>query len=213
MSPPAYATAAKQPRTRDATPVIGFAGDDEALVAAVRRGQEPAIAAFYDRFGKHMLRVLGRILGAHRDLADAHHDAFVRALESIGELRDPGALRSWMTSVAVFTARTHLQRQSRRWWLRFHSPDELPELSVVPADQEAREALRSTYRLLDKLPTDERIAFTLRRIDDIDLPSAAAACRMSLATFKRKLARAEKRFAALVASEPNLRVWLEGGGS
>src|SRR5262249_4720499 len=158
--------------------------------------------ALYDRFAPHVQRVLCRVLGFDRDLADLHHDVFVRALGSLDGLRDPSALKAWITSIAVFTARTAIQRRVRGRWLSFLDHDELPEVEAVVASGEVNEALRATYALLDKLPADERIAFALRFIDGMELTEVADACGVSLATIKRRLARAEESFARRARAHP-----------
>jgi RNA polymerase sigma-70 factor (ECF subfamily) len=81
---------------------------------------------------------------------------------------------------------------------------------VAPSN-DAGEALRATYAVLEQLAVDERIAFVLRFIEGMELKEGAVACSVSLATFKRRLARAEERFTELARSSPVLRDWLEGG--
>lgn len=190
--------------------VVTYASD-EALVEGLRARQPAALEVFHERFSGQVLRLLGRVLGAERDLADVHHDAFVRALGSLDSLRDPNALSAWVTSVAVFAARTCIQRRVRRRWLLFFAPEDLPSVVAPAADGEAREALRATYRALERLPADERIAFALRRIDGMELTEVAAACGTSLATIKRRLVRAETSFVAAARSEPALEAWLDAG--
>lgn len=187
--------------------VVAYA-TDEALVEGLRARHPAALEAFHERFSGQVLRILGRVLGAERELADVHHDAFVRALGSLDSLRDPAALSAWVTSVAVFSARTCIQRRVRRKWLLFFAPEDLPAVVAAPVDSDAREALRATYRALDRLPADERIAFALRRIDGMELTEVAAACRVSLATIKRRLARAEASFLAAARGEVALEAWL-----
>ncbi len=189
--------------------VVAYASD-EALVDGLRARHPAALEVFHERFSGQVLRILGRVLGAERDLADVHHDAFVRALGSLDSLRDPTALTAWMTSVAVYSARTCIQRRVRRRWLLFFAPEDLPEVVAPDEGGDAREALRATYRALDQLPADERIAFALRRIDGMELTEVAEACRVSLATIKRRLARAEAGFLAAARSEPALESWLDG---
>src|SRR6185436_18247841 len=106
-----------------------------------------------------------RILGFHRDLADLHHDVFVRALSSLPRLEDPAALKGWLTMIAVHVAHTAITRRRRRSWLWFLPHDELPEVASSAASGEVRDALRATYAVLETLPADERIAFALRFID------------------------------------------------
>jgi RNA polymerase sigma-70 factor (ECF subfamily) len=135
----------------------------------------------------------------------------VQAIGSLPRLEDPEALKGWLTMIAVHVARKAIARRARRSWLWFLPADELPEVASVDAPGEVRDALRATYAVLDCLPVDERIAFALRYIDGMELTEVAAACETSLATVKRRLARAGARFEAGGRKEPALEIWLEGG--
>jgi RNA polymerase sigma-70 factor, ECF subfamily len=192
-------------------PKAAFLGDDAALVEAFRRGERGARAALYDRHAAHVRRVLYRILGFHPDLADLHHDVFVRALRSLPKLADPAALRSWLTSIAVHVAHSAITRGRRRRWAWFLAGDEVAEVDSGSAPGEVLDALHATYVVLGALPADERVAFALRFIDGMELTEVAAACGVSLATIKRRLARAEARFEAEARKHPVLEPWLEGG--
>jgi RNA polymerase sigma-70 factor (ECF subfamily) len=86
-----------------------------------------------------------------------------------------------------------------------HAFIDVPAVSVTP---EAHAALRGTYRVLSKLPLKERAAFHFRYVDEMDLPEIAAACSVSLATVKRRLARAELRFRSLAQRQPELAEWV-----
>jgi RNA polymerase sigma-70 factor, ECF subfamily len=184
---------------------------DAALVEGLRAGQPAAIAAFHARYSALVLRLLGRVLGAEPELADLHHEAFVRALEAIHSLDDPRALTAWISGVAILTARKAIQRRVRRRWLLFRPPEALPELAAPERGGDALEALRATYAVLDRLPADERIAFALRFIDGMELTEVAAACGVSLATIKRRLARAEAEFTTRARQSAVLCDWIEGG--
>lgn len=94
----------------------------------------------------------------------------------------------------------------------FWEPAEIPHVPVSDVDPEVRDAYVRTYALLDHLGADGRIAFVLRYIEGLELEDVASACRVSLSTIKRRLAKAERRFAAAAARDPVLRAWLEGGG-
>ena len=43
------------------------------------------------------------------------------------------------------------------------------------------------------------------------MPEAAAACGVSVSTFKRRFARGEKLFRELASGEPALKDWWQGG--
>ncbi len=183
---------------------LKFVGDDEALVKALRARHPGAGEVLYDRYGTHVQRVLARVVGVDAELPELLHDVFVQALESIHSIREGARLKAWLTSLAVFTARGCIRRRSRRSWLRFQAPENLPERSIDTLDSDAREELRTTYRLLEQLPVDLRIAFTLRFIAGMELTEVAEACRVSLSTVKRRLARAERLFLARAKRHPVL---------
>ncbi|NUQ72659.1 MAG: RNA polymerase sigma factor [Polyangiaceae bacterium] len=188
--------------------------DDAAIIDGLRRGEMWAKAAFFDRSAPHIERIVKSILGHHKhdEIADIIHDTFVQALGSLQNLRDPSSLVGWVQSVAAHTAYKAIRARRARRWLLFWAPVELPDVTAEGVTPELTEAYRRTYELLDRLPADERMAFALRFIEGLELNQVAEMCDVSLATIKRRLAKAEKRFASAAQRDNILREWLEEGG-
>ncbi len=185
--------------------------DNAALVAGLVRGEASAWNELVDRFGPDVERLVGGALGVDSDLADIVQDVFVRVMERIHQLRDPAALRSWIASVAVFAARGHIRRRRRWRWIRFLAPADIPDVPATTANPENHALLHSTYKLLDTLPENERMAFSLRFISEMELTEVAAACGVSLATIKRRLTRAEAHFLEGARKDPALSERIERG--
>jgi RNA polymerase sigma-70 factor (ECF subfamily) len=193
---------------------------DELLVLSLRARHPDAGTVLFDRYAPHVRRVLVRVMGPDSEILDLVHDVFVTALESVNRLVDPKALRAWLTQVAVFTARARIRRRVRGRVLRFLPFSELPEQELPPPDFEASEAMQAVYRVLDGLDTDQRIAFALRFVAGMELTEVAASCGVSLATIKRRLAKAQGSFVRAAGREPSLVEWLKaeneskpGGGA
>ena len=192
---------------------LAFTGDETALVEALRANHPGAKAAFFQRYVKLVERIITHVLGFDAELPDVLQEVFAAALSSIHSLHEPSALQAWLASVAALTARKVLRSRARRSWLRRFSDsaeDEQHEPAAPGVDVEGRRALHGVYSALSKLPADERIAFALRFIDGMDLTEVAAACSVSLATIKRRLSRAERRFLANARNHPELAVWIGG---
>lgn len=187
--------------------------DNAALVEGLRAGEPWARTALFERYAPDVRRLLRKILGPapRLEVPDLIHDVFVQALASIDQVREPGAMLAWMQTITTRTAKRALQVQGARRWLRFWEPIEEVQISSRSVDTDALEAYRRTYAALDRMPAAERIVFALRYIDGMELAPIAVACEISLATVKRRLARAEARFVAAAQRDEVLRVWLEEG--
>ena len=186
--------------------------EDERLVAALRARVPGAMDALLARHGSHLRRVLTRVLGAHdSEAADVLQEVTVSAWQSIGRLVDARALKAWLTQIAVFTARGVIRRRYRNRWLGFF--ETVPEASQPWAGPELQEAARAVYRIFEKMPADERIPFALRMLEGLELEATAEACGTSLATVRRRLIKAERRFHKLARQCEALTPWLTAGRS
>ncbi len=187
--------------------------DNTALVEGLRAGEPWAKAALFERYGPQVQRTLRKILGPQPslELPDLIHDVFVRALSSVDQLREPGAMPAWMMAITTRLAYRALSAQRARRWLCFWEPVERVDLCAPEVSDEVLEAYRRTYAVLDGMPAHERIVFALRYIDGMELSPIAVACEVSLATVKRRLGRAEQRFAAAARRDGVLCAWLTEG--
>jgi RNA polymerase sigma-70 factor (ECF subfamily) len=189
---------------------LAFRSDDE-LVAAVRTGDRDAKHRLFEKYAPYVARVLMRCLGSCDEISDLVNDVFVIAFRDLRRLRDPNAVKGWLAAIGVNVARGFLRHRRRRRWLDFFAPEDLPEPSVVARDDDARDAIRATYAILDRMPDEQRVAFALRFIDQMELTEVAAACNTSLATIKRRLVRAQRAFVEAARGNEHLESWLDEG--
>jgi len=190
----------------------GPANDDVQLVASLRAGTPRATVDLVERHGNHVRRVLFRVLGAEdSESGDLFQEVITQAWERIDQLADPRALKAWLTQIAVFTARKAIRRRRRRRWLSFFADVPEPTSGALAswAGPELQEAARCVYHILERIPVDERIPFSLRMLDDLDLEATARACGMSVATVRRRLVKAERRFFKMARQYEALGPWLE----
>ncbi len=181
---------------------------DAALVQALRAGREGAHEELVRRCTPDVERILQRVLGPDAELEDLAHDVFVASFKAIDRLRDPQALRSWLVGIAIRKARKLIARRKRWSFIRSVPPGDLPEQELASSSAEFTDALSCTYRILGTLPVDDRIAFALRHIDGMDLAGVAAHTDVSLATAKRRIARAQRRFVELARKNEALAPWV-----
>jgi RNA polymerase sigma-70 factor (ECF subfamily) len=191
----------------DRTEAAGGPTDAE-LVGRVRRGDGAAFELLYRRHAGFAVNLAVRIQGTAADVEDVVHDAFIRAHQRLAELREVAAFRSWLGSIVVRLVRSRLRRRRLAGMLGLTAPDpvDLDAVAAPDADPEARALLAQAYALLQTLPTDERIAWTLRHVERHRLGAVATLTGCSLATAKRRILRAERyldeHFVAPFGEEP-----------
>lgn len=184
---------------------------EEQQLDALRSGRPGAWLGFYDAYAPYVLSVLRKVLGPDRELEDLLQDVFARALEGVGRVKDASKLKPWLRGLTVFTARETLRRRKWRSWLPLGDPDDDDGSIAWPATTDALEErllLRKVKRLLDGLRVDDRLAFTLRHFEGLELTEVAATLGMSLSTAKRRLARAEGEFQRRAEADGDLRARL-----
>lgn len=130
-----------------------------------------------------------RILGRKDEVDDLVQDVFLTAAKGLESIRDPRATKAWLATVTVRTARRKLRK--RRFVMLFTDTDaDYLEVADERASPEIRALLSNVYRALDRIAVDDRIAWTLRNVEGERLEAIALLCDCSLATVKRRIARA-----------------------
>jgi RNA polymerase sigma-70 factor (ECF subfamily) len=171
---------------------------DAELIELVMSGRPEAAGRLYDRFARDIHRMVHRLLAVDTEHDDVVHEIFIKAWQLIakGKVRNPDGLAAWMRSVATHTVYKEIRRRYvRRRFFRFQEPP--PDAAARTAGEDERELLRIAYRIAAQLAPGEHMAFALRHFDQRRLVEVAEMMGCSLATAKRKIARAESQFVAL----------------
>lgn len=184
---------------------------DAALAQGLREGEPWARVALYDRYAPEALRILRRLVGFDADVdeRDLLQEVFVRALAAADRLDDAQAISGWMRTITVRVAYRAIRYKRTRRWLRFWEPAKVCLAPVDDVSPELREVFERTARLLDRLPADQRLPLVLQLVEQMRLSDIADVCGVSLATVKRRIARAKARFRREARRDPVLRDWLE----
>ncbi len=149
-------------------------------------------ATLYRDYGRYVGAVALRILGRDDEVDDVVQEVFLSAIQGLGALRDADALRGWLRTITVRTARGRLQRRRFHAWLGLDRVPNYEDLVAPGASPEHRALLAAVYRRLDGLPVADRLAWSLRHIEGEPLEEVARLCECSLATAKRRIAAAHK---------------------
>jgi RNA polymerase sigma-70 factor, ECF subfamily len=173
---------------------VGVGLDDAKLVAQVIAGETLAFERLYRRYAGFAFNLAVRLQGSTVDAEDLVHDAFLKAHQRLSSLRDPSLFKSWLGSILVSLLRTRMRRRRMLKGLGVGSGDpvELDSVASSGASPEVTAELAQLYALLRLVAADERIAWTLRNVERHRLEDVATLTSCSLATAKRRIARAQR---------------------
>lgn len=173
----------------------GAGPTDAVLVIAARAGESWAQEALFQRYARMVLALAQRMLPERHDADDLVQDVFVFALDRLDTLENPQAFASWIASIVVRTAGKRLRRRRLLTRLGLHraTPVDVESIVSPSAPQDVAAELRAVYSILDGLPSEERVALVLRRVEGMEIAEIARHMDISVATVKRRLSAAEAR--------------------
>jgi RNA polymerase sigma-70 factor, ECF subfamily len=163
----------------------------------------PTLEEAFRSYAGYVAGVAYRILGRADEVDDVVQDVFLRAMRGMAALRDPGAVRPWLATITVRVARRRIRS---RWWRELFSRQSqdaghLRFIEASTASPEQAALVRELYDVLDRVPVEERLAWSLRHIEGEQLETVALLCGCSLATAKRRIAAAQARIAKGIDDE------------
>jgi len=183
---------------------------DASLLRGLLRGERASQAEFFDLYAHAVETLLLRILGPDSELEDLMQESFLQALKSVHRYRgDAGGLWPWLRAVTVRTAYKRLRRRSVRRRLSLW-PDEAFLQFPTAVDPSTQAALSRAQEVIARLPASESLVFSLRFVEGLDLKTIAESSGLSVATVKRRLARARQTFDAVARRDVLLQGWLGG---
>jgi RNA polymerase sigma-70 factor (ECF subfamily) len=144
----------------------------------------------FSRYSAYVARLAARLLGSgDSEIDDIVQDVFWLASRRLAKIPDLVQARGWLATVTTRIVRRRLVR--RRFRALFHSTRQEIEVPARGATAEERAILGRLYQVLEQLPTDQRLAWSLRYLEGEPLDAVAAACGCSLSTAKRRVGAAK----------------------
>ena len=163
------------------------------LVAHVADADGDVAVSFerlFTRYSGYVAGLAARLLGSgDSELDDVVQDVFWIASQRIAKIPDLIQARGWLATVTTRVVRRKLLR--RRFRARFHAGPRHAEVPARGATAEQHALIARLYEVLDQLPTELRLAWTLRYLEGEPLDGVAVACGCSLSTAKRRVSAAK----------------------
>ena len=161
---------------------------------------KPNFETLVDVHSAEIFAYLWRMFRETTDAEDCLQETFLRAYRAYPQLGSEANHRAWLYKIATNTARTHLKRQKR---VAERTADLDPELlhdGPSLAEQiDRRQILAAVAHAVDALPYQQRTALIMRKYQELNYATIAAALNCSEAAARANVYQALKKLRAQFA--------------
>lgn len=134
-------------------------------------GFEAVVAAHHGEIYRYLLRATAR----PSDADDLSQETFLRAFKAYRSLPPDANVRAWLFTIATNLFRNHFRSEKRKQ--KAHTAVRIQRHDIDDSGPEAEtlfnEAKSRVETIIARLPLKQRLAFTLRKIHDLDYEAVA----------------------------------------
>ncbi len=184
--------------------------DDSEAVDKLKNGDADAFPVIVERYQKSVLNCCYKFLRNRESAEDVTQEVFLEVFESIRSFRGESKLSTWIYRIAVTRSLNQLQSQKRKKrFAVFVSPlddrgleDRVPSPGSAAPDSRLENEERADVlaRALDRLPRNQKIAFTLSKYDGLSYEEISRIMDASIPSVESLLHRAKVNLRKILAS-------------
>lgn len=178
--------------------------EDTALVDATRKGDMSAFGTLVAKYQDRIFNMVSRMCPRRAEAEELTQEAFLRALERIGQFRGHSRFYTWLFRIAANLALSHRRRVGRIKFQSMTDPDscggtQADRLTAALAarrqpdpakDAISAETARAVMAAIEELDDDFRLVVILRDVEGMDYAEVAEVTGAASGTVKSRLHRA-----------------------
>ncbi len=174
--------------------------DQPELIVQLQQGSESAFRKLVDEYEGMVYNTAIGIVQNEEDADDVTQEVFIQVYQSIHSFKGESKLSTWLYRIAVTKALDHEKRKKRKKRFAFleslfgHAKEE----EIHPADfhhpgilLENKEKAGELFNALKLLPDNQRIAFTLHKLEGISYQEIADIMEITLSAVESLMGRAK----------------------
>src|SRR5262249_41553122 len=168
---------------------------------------EAVVAAHHDEIHRYVARVTARA----SDADDLSQETFLRAFRAHRTLPANANVRAWLFAIATNLCRNHWRAEARRRkaYAAARADGHADDSSWPEGEALMKEASARGERVIAGLPLKQRLAFTMRKLHELDYEAIGASLACSAESARAHVFQAVKKIRrglddlALVHTEPS----------
>jgi RNA polymerase sigma-70 factor (ECF subfamily) len=176
--------------------------DETQIIPQLRKGNQLAFQELVETFQDKVLNTcLGFVPNQH-DAEDLVQEVFIEVYRSISKFRGDSKLSTWIYRITTTKCLEHLRAKKRQKRQSFFQSligmhENADRIKAYDFDHpgvlmENRERTKMLYQAIEKLPENQRVAFTLHKIEGLSYQEITEVMETSLSSVESLMFRAKK---------------------
>jgi RNA polymerase sigma-70 factor (ECF subfamily) len=173
--------------------------NEQELIHQLKQRNEVAFRGLVEAYRNRVFHSVLNILQDTSDAEDATQETFIQVFESIGSFKEASTLSTWIYRIALRKALDKLRRKKTRqrlqavipWWM----PEEKKSHDVLfhhpGIEVEQKEKAAILFKAIESLPDNQRLAFTLIRVQGMNYEEACDMMQLSVKAVESLISRAK----------------------
>ena len=162
---------------------------DADLVAEAKAGKAGAFEKLYDRYWRWVMKITLSGLADETEAEDAAIETFADVARGLPRFRGESSFTTWLSRCAMNRVRHHQRKRRTEPWFVPVSEADAPS-ATLEEEHELRAEVEALMSDVRKLPDVLARAFTLRKLEELELAEVAKILGVSNATAGMRITRA-----------------------
>ena len=171
------------------------------LIQQIKAGDNKAFTKLVELFSDRVINTSYKFLLDKQDAEDIAQEVFVEIFHSIHHFRGEATLSTWIYRIAISKCLDELKKRKRK--KRITSFGKIFPIDIVSgwmksdltADRELhlKETLKELMKAMDQLPENQRVAYTLSKVEGYTNPEIAEIMQTSTPAIEVLISRAKSK--------------------
>jgi len=172
------------------------------LLSGLTQNKQEAFRQLIELYQDKIFRVCFGLLQNREDAEEIAQDVFVEVYRSIQKFKGDSSLSTWLYRITVNKSLNRIKKNKSKNWLVFvdalfpqNEQDQVTKGSYMPGPDkilERKESAGIVQDILNKLPENQRIAFTLHKYEDLPHKQIAEIMSVSVPSVESLIFRAKE---------------------
>ena len=170
------------------------------LLSGLKIADEKSCNFFINTYKEMVYKIALSFISSPEDAEELTQDVFVKAIRQIDKFKNQSSLKTWVYRITVNEALNKTRSAKSRFFSNLFSrnnatlPDSTGNAEQSPEVRKiSNENLQYLYRCIEQLPEQQKIAFTLNKIDEFPYAEVADVMGITLSSVESLIHRAKKK--------------------